>query len=75
VGEVASIILASILLTVTIDLPFQEVKKIILKEGKYIVVSMYIIDKCWLVSDHFIIHTHSIYPCIHGNAVIIKYAQ
>ncbi|KDR21234.1 Nose resistant to fluoxetine protein 6 [Zootermopsis nevadensis] len=32
VGEVASIILASILLTLVIDLPFQEVKKILWKE-------------------------------------------
>jgi hypothetical protein len=36
VGEVASIILASIILTLVIDLPFQEAKKIIWKEGEYI---------------------------------------
>jgi hypothetical protein len=36
VGEVGSIILASIILTLVVDLPFQEVKKVIWKEGKYL---------------------------------------
>jgi hypothetical protein len=35
-GEVVSIILVSIMLTLLVDLPFQEVKKIIWKGGKYL---------------------------------------
>jgi hypothetical protein len=35
VGEVASIILASIILTLLVDLPFQEAKKILWQKGKY----------------------------------------
>jgi hypothetical protein len=36
VGEVTSIIVASIILTLLVDLPFQEAKKILWQKGKYL---------------------------------------
>jgi hypothetical protein len=42
VGEVASIILASVILTLLVDLPFQEAKKVLWQKGKYLRSAVYV---------------------------------
>jgi hypothetical protein len=41
VGEVAAIILVSTILTLLVDLPFQEIKKILWREGKHFLSNVF----------------------------------